>query len=87
MGHPGLHHTGKAFLQECVGLYGSLGEAPNPKGASHFKVNASVMDLVCEAVLMLDDPRWEKGESDAHIFIQVEGSRKGKFFYEHAVPL
>jgi hypothetical protein len=45
------------------------------------------MDLVCEAVLMLDDPRWEKGESDAHIFIQVEGSRKRKFFYEHAVPL
>ena len=36
---------------------------------------------------MFDDPRWEKGESDAHIIIQVEGSRKGKFFYEHAVPL
>ena len=63
----------KAFFQELVGQYTSLGEAPNR--TSHFQVNVYVVHLVGK-IILLDNPREEKGKRDVHVFVSIEGAKR-----------
>ena len=75
---------GKRFLQELVGQYTGLGEAPNR--TLHFQVYASVVRLVGK-VILLDDPRGGKGKGDVHIFVSIKGGQKVEFFISRHIYL
>ena len=75
---------GKAFLQELVGQYTGLGEAPNR--TSHFQVYVSIEHLVGK-VILLGDPRGGKGERDAHVFVSIEGGQKVEVFMSRHIHL
>ena len=68
---------GKAFLQEFVCQYTSLGEAPNCP--SHFQVYVSIVHLVCEVVLF-GNPWGKQGKRHAHVFVSIEGGQKVEIF-------
>ena len=69
---------GKALLEELVGQYASLGEAPNC--LSHFQVNVSDVYLV-DKVIMLNDP-WRKRGKGMHMYLyQSRGAKKVEFLY------
>ncbi len=86
---------GKALLEELVGQYTSLGEAPNH--SSHLQVNVSIVYLVGKAILF-NNPWGGKGERYAHVFVPVKGGQKVEVLYikvhifgagcaEYAVPV
>ena len=86
---------GKAFLEELVGQYTSLGEAPNR--SSHLQVNVSIVYLVGKAI-MLNNLWGDKGERYAHVFVPVKGGQKVEVIFieahifgagcaEYAVPV
>ncbi len=72
---------GKAFFQEFVCQYTSLGEAPNR--TSHFQVYVSIVYLVCK-VILLGDPWGGKGKRDVHVFVSIKGGQKVEIFYVEA---
>ena len=86
---------GKALLEELVGQYTSLGEAPNR--SLHLQVNVSIVYLVGKAIL-LNNPWGEMGERYGHIFVPVKWGQKVEVLYieahifgagcsEYAVPV
>jgi hypothetical protein len=56
---------GKAFSQELVGKYASLGKSTHD--TPHFQINVSVVDLDGKAILF-DNQRGKKREWDMHVF-------------------
>ena len=69
---------GKVFFQELVGQYTGLGEVPNR--TSHFQVYVSAVRLVGK-VILLGNPRGEKGERDAHVLVPIKGGREVEVLY------